>query len=59
MLKFFIMILASMTLLTACDNRGQGTVEQQRAEDRGDENRLAPGLENPTEQHRPHESHEP
>lgn len=54
-----LLFLTLMALASACDNQGKGTVEQQRAEDLGDENRLAPGRENPYEHQRPHESHEP
>jgi hypothetical protein len=49
--SFILLLLVSMLAL-ACDNGGKGTTDQQRAEARGDENRLAPGLENPQEAER-------
>lgn len=49
----FIMLLLVSILALACDNGGKGTSEQQRAEARGDENRLAPGIENPQEAQKP------
>lgn len=45
----FLLFIFLTVFAAACDNQGQGTMEQQRAEERGDENRLAPGAENPQE----------